>query len=464
MNMYNQTENAQVHTVHAIHQKLCNPGRDRAGTMPKHSRDGGGTKARQRRNRAETISGQIPNNSWDKTRKPLETRNPNIADTKWAFAAFPHPHHGSKTLFALTFAAFSLMSTIRHRNKPKDFNMSQDRRNFLKHVGAGAAAAAAVVKVSEAAAQGQEVTASVLSSARSNGQVKLALELDGEFAGWLSSVEGGSAYSDVVEEQTNDLGITKKHIGGVKYEDITIKFGTGMSKGFYNWVAGTFAHKHVRQDGSIIAADYNYNVRSILEFTQALISEVGFPALDAASKDAAKITVKFAPEFTRAKKGGGKLNVADSKQQKQFLPSNFRLTIDGLEASCAKVSKVEGLTIKQNLVESAPGDSRDSFREPGKIEFPNIKITLPEAFADQFAAWHEDFVIKGNNSDEAEKSGSLEFLDSTHQKALLTLTFKNIGIFKFQPDFGSPDSDKFRGAKAEMYCEEIKFAAIDVKL
>ena len=47
--------------------------------------------------------------------------------------------------------------------------MSQDRRNFLKHVGAGAAAAAAVVKVSEAAAQGQEVTASVLSSARSIG-------------------------------------------------------------------------------------------------------------------------------------------------------------------------------------------------------------------------------------------------------------------------------------------------------
>jgi len=27
----------------------------------------------------------------------------------------------------------------------------------------------------------------------------------------------------------------KKHIAGVKYEDITVNCGTGMAKGFYNW-------------------------------------------------------------------------------------------------------------------------------------------------------------------------------------------------------------------------------------
>jgi hypothetical protein len=32
---------------------------------------------------------------------------------------------------------------------------------------------------------------------------------------------------------------------------------------------------------------------------QALITQIGLPALDAASKDAAKMTVKFAPEYTR---------------------------------------------------------------------------------------------------------------------------------------------------------------------
>ena len=337
--------------------------------------------------------------------------------------------------------------------------MSQDRRNFLKHVGAGAAAAAAVAKISESAAQGQEVTAAVL-SARAGSQVKLALELDGEFAGWLSSVEGGSAYSDVVEEKHNELGIAKKHISGVKYEDITVKFGTGMSKAFYDWLQNSFSSKHIRKDGSIIAADFNYNVRAVMEFFQALVTEVGFPALDAASKDAAKLTVKFAPEYTRNQKAGGKLNAdnaVNSKGQKQFLPSNFRLTIDGLEASCARVNKIEALTLKQKIAEDPVGEDRDYLKEPGKIEFPNLKVTLPDAFAEQISAWHEDFVIKGNNSDESEKGGTLEYLDSTRQKVLIGLHLKQIGIFKNQPEWGSPDGDKIRTVKAEMYCEEISF-------
>ena len=30
-------------------------------------------------------------------------------------------------------------------------------------------------------------------------------------------------------------GGVKKHLAGVKYEDITVNCGTGMSKGFYEW-------------------------------------------------------------------------------------------------------------------------------------------------------------------------------------------------------------------------------------
>lgn len=36
------------------------------------------------------------------------------------------------------------------------------------------------------------------------------------------------------------------------------------------------------------------------DFVNALITQIGFPALDAAGKDAAKLTIKFSPEYTRA--------------------------------------------------------------------------------------------------------------------------------------------------------------------
>ena len=123
-----------------------------------------------------------------------------------------------------------------------------------------------------------------------------------QFAGWISSIEGGHATSDVVVEKLGADMIQHKHLAGVKYEDITVNCGTAMSKAFYSWIQASLDRKHARNDGAIITADYDQKEVGRLDFFHALITEVGFPALDAASKDAAKMTVKFAPEYTRMKR------------------------------------------------------------------------------------------------------------------------------------------------------------------
>lgn len=41
------------------------------------------------------------------------------------------------------------------------------------------------------------------------------------------------------------------------------------------------------------------------DIVTALITEIGFPALDAGSKDAAKLTIKLAPEYTRIRSKSG---------------------------------------------------------------------------------------------------------------------------------------------------------------
>jgi phage tail-like protein len=291
---------------------------------------------------------------------------------------------------------------------------------------------------------------------------KYGIELDGIMAGWIWSAEGGHATSDVVVEKLGPDHIQKKHIAGVKYEDITVQCGTGMSKAFYQWMKDSFDHKYTRKNGAIIAADYNYAEHSRLTFYNALITEIGFPALDASSKDAAKMSIKFGPEYTRTQTTTGGASVSgkysiDAKVQKKWLPANFRLRIDGLDDSCQRVNKIEAITVKQKVVENPIGELRDYEKEPAVLEIPNLVITFPESHSKGFYDWHEDFVIKGNNGDDKEKGGTLEFLTPNLQEVLFTLTFQHLGIFKLTPEKVESGSENIRRLKAEMYCEDIKF-------
>jgi len=292
---------------------------------------------------------------------------------------------------------------------------------------------------------------------------KFALELDNANAGWLFNAEGGGATSDVVTEKLGPDHIQKKHLAGVKYEGITLTFGTGMSKGCYGWIKDSFDHKYTRHNGAVVGATFDHKEMSRLTFQNALISEVGLPALDASSKDAAKMTLKIDPEFTRMTTtfgGGPAINgkfAINAQVQKQWLPSNFRLRIDGLEAPCTRVNKIEAITIKQKNTEHAVGELRDYEREPCYLEIPNLVITFPESHADDFYKWHEAFVIKGQNGDDKEKNGALEYLSPDLSKVLFTLTFKHLGIFKCTTDKVESGAESLRRVKAEMYCEEMEF-------
>src|SRR3954470_23594863 len=99
---------------------------------------------------------------------------------------------------------------------------------------------------------------------------KLGLELDGVPVGIVQSAEGGTASADVVAEKPGPDGIVHKHIAGVKYEDITINCGTGMSKNFYDWLTDTVDRKPSPKDGAIVGADANLVEHERLSFYHGL--------------------------------------------------------------------------------------------------------------------------------------------------------------------------------------------------
>jgi phage tail-like protein len=289
---------------------------------------------------------------------------------------------------------------------------------------------------------------------------KYALELDGTTAGWVQSIRGGDASSDVVEEKLGANTTIKKHLAGVKYSDIEVDCGTGMSKPFYQWLVDTFDQKHTRKNGAVVSADYNYNETSRLTFFNALIKEIAFPTLDAASKDPAKLTVTFSPELTRRQKASGSVKgngYTGTQIQKKWLPSNFRLKIDGLD--CTRVSRIEALVVKQAIVENAVGEFRDFEKEPAHLDIPDLVVTIAESQAADFINWHEDFVINGHNTDDREKNGTLEFLTPNLQEVLFTIGFQHLGIYKLTRLEVSAGSDSISRLQASMYCEQMTFAA-----
>ena len=294
----------------------------------------------------------------------------------------------------------------------------------------------------------------ITTDTRAFGSGKFALELDGKDAGWLASAEGGYATADIFEEKLGPDHVVRKHIGAPKYEDLTIECGAGMSGAFYDWIRSTLAGTWARKDGALVAVDYNLKQQSRLTFTQALIREVAFPALDAASKDAARLTVKIAPELTRYQRpsADGAKAAVDVKQKK-WSQANFRLKLDGL--SFPGVSKIAPIVVTTAIVENAVGELREYQKEPAHAEYSDLVVTLAERDAQGFVDWHEDFVIKGNNGPDREKSGTLELLGPDLKEVLFTLSFSGLGIYRLAPEKVEAGTDAIRRLTASMYCEQM---------
>jgi hypothetical protein len=282
------------------------------------------------------------------------------------------------------------------------------------------------------------------------------LDLDGNIVGLLPSAQGGDASADVITEKIGADGIQKKHIGGVKYSDITVTSDLPMASGLASWLSESLARTFKSKNGAIVTADHSFNEFSRLNFSNALISQLTIPALDAGSKDAAKLTIKFTPETTRFVHGSGKAAGGVVPKTHHFIASNFRLEIDGLD--CRKVMKIDSFSATLVTQQVTIGDSGGTQLKPVSWNFSNLHITLPEAAAKSFIDWHEDFVIKGNNSDDMEKSGSLTFLASDLKTVLAHINFSHIGIYNLtRPTVVSGTTAGIRRITVDLYFENMQW-------
>ena len=290
---------------------------------------------------------------------------------------------------------------------------------------------------------------------------RFELEIDGASCGILHSVDGANFKSEAIGEKVGGDGLVTRYPGRQKFEDITFSCGASMTPNFWTWIRESIQNKPSRRNGAIVALDFDGYERSRRTFIDALVSEIQFPALDAKGREPKRFTIKLAPEQISYNTEGRKANSPvgyDIRPQKKVLPANFSLRLDGIERHVTgQVNKIEAMSVKQNIIDNPMGGLLFMKREAGRVEFPNLTFTLPEAFVQPFMSWWEEFVGRGNHVHAKERNGSITYLDSTTTVEIATITLNGVGITGISLDKHDGHTEAIRMAKVDCYVESLDF-------
>jgi hypothetical protein len=282
----------------------------------------------------------------------------------------------------------------------------------------------------------------------------LALELDGTDAGFLYAVEGGEQVATVVSEEADPEGVVRKHLGELAIVPIQISFGSGMGEPLYQWMTDWLKGERPARRGAVVFLDNSFEEQSRLEFEDALITELAFPALDASSKDQARFSLTLRPGATHFSKAsaGIKRKGRIGRASKALLASEFSLSIDKLQT--ARVTSVAALVVKQPITR----DTALGLAVPEPLEFPDLVFTLPESDAGESRTWFEDLAIAGNGGPINERSGTLEFIGRSTRTALFTLTLSHLGVYHVHRLRTETGSEAIARVRVAAYCEQIEFS------
>ncbi|HET6613475.1 MAG TPA: phage tail protein [Kofleriaceae bacterium] len=278
--------------------------------------------------------------------------------------------------------------------------------------------------------------------------------LDGApVAGYVKSVDGGFVKGTMVEEAVGPDLTRFKHLAGVEIEPITLEMGMAMSRAMLDWIKASWNRQFVRKTGAIIHADFDLHSQLEQTFQDALVVETGFPTLDASSKEPAYLTVKLHPEQVAIAPGTRTpITGLLSPRQKLWSQSRFRLLIDNLD--CSRVNKIDGFAVKQKVKQLHVGSSRLPELEPTGIEIPNLTLTTSLSHAQQFLAWHDAYVVRGDKDTSQERQGIIEIL-GPDDEPLFGVVLRNIGILSAAIEKSEANADQVKRCKVELYVESM---------
>jgi phage tail-like protein len=288
---------------------------------------------------------------------------------------------------------------------------------------------------------------------------RFVLELDDKKpVGFVTSIDGGQFKADPVASMVGSDQIVTRYAGKPKYDDITITVGMAMSPSFWKWVKASLDNKPERRSGAIVGYDFNNCERTRRTFSNALISEVTFPALDAASKSGALLTVKFTPERLAYVDGdNSKLRMDqalnEAVKQKRWLASNFKFGLEKFKGDDSlRNAKIEAFTVKQNVINNPVGPELESRKEVGRLELPSLQVSFAETQMKTWSDWFDKTVLKGNPE---QTTGAISYLASDYTTELMRVDLQNVGLASLEIEKYEAGKEGIARVKATLWVEAL---------
>ncbi len=280
---------------------------------------------------------------------------------------------------------------------------------------------------------------------------RFSLSVDGEAAGYLKKVSGGTVKGEVVSHDLGASHYQKKHLATITHEPLTMELDMSMGEPIWDWLKTSLDEGHAMRD--ITVASFGFSSRPLSrELYDAVITQVKFPGLDASSKEACHMTVIAEARETGLALDAGETHGDFGSYTKKWMCSNFKVEIDGLPADY--VSKVSAITVTQAMPADTIGRTRRTV-VPSTAQVSNIKLTVDALDFDAWYAWYNKFVIQGKCTDADEKTGSIEFLDPA-LAAIARVDLRHVGIVSIQPVEGISAEEPAR-FEVDLYVEQVGF-------
>jgi len=277
-----------------------------------------------------------------------------------------------------------------------------------------------------------------------------ALDIDGEPVESLKAVSGLDMLGDVVLETPGPGTMPKKHIANFKWTAGKATIGMGMGKGMYEWMKNAFDQGESTANGSLATGDFNFKKRSVLTFTDALLTSVTVPKLDGSSKDAGVFEIEFEPEQVRVAKGDGSdIRNGMGGKQHPWLCSNFRFELGSLP--CARVASIESFTwlCTPTAATGFPTDTGPA------ITVPDLRLSISAADYDAWAQAAQRWFIDGSHRDGDEMNGLITLLTPDLQTPLGAITLANVGFKRFSQLPPSSGGDALYRFTVDLYVERM---------
>ncbi|HET9620374.1 MAG TPA: phage tail protein [Kofleriaceae bacterium] len=289
------------------------------------------------------------------------------------------------------------------------------------------------------------------------------LRIDGhEPTAFVRSVEGGWSRAHITDDVIGSNRLRIKQITSVEIDPITVEVGLTGSRDMLRWIQRSWnGSEHQGRNGQITYADFDMRAMFEHQFTNALLVETTFPALDGASREGGYITCKLQPESVATNAlstPGARIQGVASALQKMWTPAAFRINIDGIP-DMRFVNRLDPFTVTLQTKKFHTGRHRLPEIVPLQIKFPNLTGTISLKYADSLIRWHKEYIRSiegaGIKDTAAQKHGSIEFLSSDRSQTLFQINLTEVGLTHLCVEPAKANAEQIKRLKFELYVQKM---------